>query len=193
MSGVVLERLRAETREDHERVESLVDLMRPDLTAGRYAAWLAAFYGYIDPWEEAIRPVLTGVVPDLDERRKRPLLRADLGRVSPVPPSGIPRCTWLPGLATVPHALGSLYVLEGATLGGRHIARHVGRALGYDAGGGCAYFHGYGERTGSMWRGLGRVLEERSSPVADEAMVAGAKETFATLAAWLAVAVRDRR
>ena len=55
-------------------------------------------------------------------------------------------------------ALGCLYVLEGATLGGVLIARHVRASLGFDGDAGSAFYLGYGPRTGAMWRGFCGVL-----------------------------------
>ena len=44
--------------------------------------------------------------------------------------------------------LGAMYVMEGSTLGGQLIARHVELVLGLTAGQGNAHFRGHNERTG---------------------------------------------
>ena len=48
--------------------------------------------------------------------------------------------------------LGRMYVMEGSTLGGQYIARHVEETLGLSSGEGNSYFRGYGEATGERWR-----------------------------------------
>ncbi len=48
-------------------------------------------------------------------------------------------------------ALGCLYVLEGATLGGQVISRHLAK-LGIGPENGGRFFNGYGARTGEMWK-----------------------------------------
>lgn len=68
----------------------------------------------------------------------------------PVPPTPRLECA---------AALGALYVLEGASLGGRVIARHVADALALTPDTGLAFFCGYGDATGEMWRRFGAALE----------------------------------
>jgi heme oxygenase len=81
-------------------------------------------------------------------------------------------------------ALGRLYVLEGSTLGGTFIDRHL---AGLPALGGVRLgaFSPYGAETGSMWRAFRRVVCERAVDRCDvRRVVAGARTTFGALAAW---------
>ena len=74
--------------------------------------------------------------------------------------------------------LGAMYVMEGSTLGGRFLARHVETVLGLAPGRGDAYFQGHGEATGALWREVtARISEvpEALSPV----LVGAAKRAFA--------------
>ena len=81
--------------------------------------------------------------------------------------------------------LGSMYVIEGSTLGGAVIAQAVERNLGLSAGTGCAYFRSYGRETARMWKSFGAVLLAASSPETDDLIVGAAKTTFAVMQDWL--------
>ncbi|MEQ8663054.1 MAG: biliverdin-producing heme oxygenase, partial [Gammaproteobacteria bacterium] len=170
-------------------------LLREDLTLPAYAAVLTCMTAFYAPLERRIHamPALAARVPALAARRKLPLLARDLralrergvavraaGRVPP---------TLVPDLADVPSALGCLYVLEGATLGGRVIAPHLERHLGLTARDGAAFHRGYGDDTGRMWRALQGALRAAATDAsARTAMVAAANATFTGLAAWCATA-----
>ena len=121
----------------------------------------------------------------LDPRRRMHLLQADLAALglSAREVALLPMCP-VPVLRNAAEALGSLYVMEGSTLGGRVIERNVERCLGLDARHGCTYFAGYGTHTGAMWRSFLARLDQ--VPAADAEQVAdGATETFERLAWWL--------
>jgi len=81
-------------------------------------------------------------------------------------------------------ALGSLYVMEGSTLGGRLIRRNVQRCLGSVASTACAYFSGYGAETAMMWQAFLGLLD--AAPAADRQKIGnGAVATFERLGWWL--------
>jgi heme oxygenase len=81
--------------------------------------------------------------------------------------------------------LGSMYVVEGSTLGGAIIAREVENRLGLTAETGCAYFRSYGRDIAAMWKSFGAVLLEASSPEADDLIVGAAQDTFTVMHHWL--------
>ena len=82
---------------------------------------------------------------------------------------------------------GLTYVLEGATLGGRVISRHIERVLGLDAAHGARFFHGYGEQTGAMWKAFRAALSAfADQPTQEDQVVASAIATFAALRVWCA-------
>ena len=93
-----------------------------------------------------------------------------------------------PGLDAVEdtdQALGRLYVLEGSTLGGTFISRHLATlpTLGPDVRLGA--FSPYGTETGAMWHAYRRVTRERVSGGGDAGRVVGAaRSTFGALADW---------
>jgi heme oxygenase len=171
-------------------VEAAVDVLRPGLTRAEYRHLLERFWGF----HAAVEPRLygAGVWEQLslegDERRKLPLLARDLQRLglSADALARLPLCTDLPGLRCVPAALGCAYVLEGATLGGAIIARHLARTLGLAPERGGAFFGGYGACTGPRWKAFTDALHaysERNG--AEECIVRGACEIFEALERWL--------
>lgn len=176
--------LRESTRAQHVRIESAVDLLNADLKLARYERLLAAFYGLYAPLERRLHRVA-----DLDRdlrlerRHKSPALERDL-RALGIRPETVPLCPVLPEIGTSDRAYGCMYVLEGATLGGQIISRHVSRTLGLTPERGCAFFSSYGPEVGAMWREFGRVL--RSHPIRDRgSVIAAARETFECFHAWL--------
>jgi heme oxygenase (biliverdin-IX-beta and delta-forming) len=181
----LLSRLKLATSESHTRLESALDLMRDDLQRDDYIALLERFHGYVAPWEDAVGAWMpASLAPFFEARRKAALLRADLAVLNG---KAVARADAddLPALPNLGAAFGSMYVMEGATLGGRFIAPHVASALGLTPGQGNAYFDGYGARTGSMWNAF-RETAAATVPAAqyDDAARA-AVATFDSLHAWL--------
>ena len=183
----LLSRLRAETREQHDAIEQTLQLMDDDLSAATYLHRLEKFYGFYKPLEERLLstggPLKAWLA--VKPRRKTALLEADLealGRTTGAPP---PLCEALPALDHVADFFGCLYVLEGASLGGVIISRHIRGKLGMTAQSGGRFFNGYGERTGEMWQEFRTAITDFSL-VTDQtdAVVDAARATFATLNAW---------
>jgi heme oxygenase (biliverdin-IX-beta and delta-forming) len=189
----VLATLRMATAAVHAALERELDLLRPDLGLDEYAAVLAHMAAFYAPLEQRIHdvPGLATRVPALGARRKLPLLEDDLRAlrargIAVASPGRVPAAL-LPEVAAPPAALGCLYVLEGATLGGRVIAPHLARCHGLTATDGAAFHAGYGGETGRMWRGMQDALRAADTEGgARAAMAAAATATFAGLAAWCA-------
>ncbi len=123
-------------------------------------------------------------------RRRLHLLAADLSAlgVSRHSQATLPLCP-VTTLRDAAEALGSLYVMEGSTLGGRIIQRNIKRCLGEIGRASCSYFNGYGAETGSMW--LSFLAELDKAPAANiEQIGRGALATFERLGWWLTM---DRR
>jgi heme oxygenase len=187
------QRLKSETRPHHERAERVVRLMDPGLTAGDYRRHLEALYGFYGPTEAALAQRLGNAVPALraHERWKLPLLERDLIAFGHTPASlaRLPRAACPPPLPGVPEALGGFYVLEGATLGGQLLLRHLTRHFEGQAVGDFAFLRAYGEAVGPMWKAFGAALVGASTEAAstdfDDRVVQGAKDTFVGFEAWL--------
>lgn len=175
--GSLRDLLRAGTQAEHERLDSGLDLTAPGLSAGRYRRVLERFHGFWEGWEPRLAEEL-GDEALFGPRRRLHLLREDL-RALGADPEGLPLCP-PPPIRGHAEAMGSLYVMEGSTLGGRVILKRL-EGLGLPAGS-CGYFAGHGARTGTMWTDFLRRLEgERDSA----AVLRGAKATFATLGDWV--------
>jgi heme oxygenase len=182
--GAMLAHLRSVTRPAHDALEGALGLLDERLDLGAYRSILQRFHGFWRLWEPHVAALLQDeamVAP----RRRLHLLDADLAvlGLSSEGRAALPPCP-LPELHDAAAALGSLYVMEGSTLGGRVIQRNVGRRLGLDGASGCSYFSGYGERTGMMWRSFLARLDREPMSQAGRIGV-GATATFERLAWWL--------
>ena len=174
---MIMKLLQRETLDLHREVEALMPVMNEALTRRDYLEVLRRLQAVVAPLEAQLDAL---PLPDelaWPERRKAHLLALDLA-VMGEGPSNQQAPLSVPELTTLAQAFGALYVLEGATLGGQLISRHLGRALGLTPQQGGAYFSGYGPQTGARWRSFGAVLEA-SVPAEDAAeVVAGARRTF---------------
>jgi heme oxygenase len=182
----LLERLKQETRPAHDRIEAAMDLDRRMSSRDGYRDLLIRFYGFHKAWENAA----AAKAPDrafFQRRCKTELLARDLEVLGLNSDDIIrlPQCQPLMPLPGPTAVLGSMYVVEGSTLGGAIIARDVERRLGLTAEAGCAYFRSYGRDTAAMWKSFGAVLLEASSPEADDQIVESAQNTFDVMHDWL--------
>jgi heme oxygenase len=189
----LLKRLKSETRPHHERAERTVRLLEPGLTREDYRRHLEALHGLFAPLEAALARLLPELPPALraPERWKLPLLVKDLEALGHDATSlaRLPRATRLPPLTGLPDALGCFYVLEGSTLGGQVLLRHLQKHFKRVPVGDFAFFRAYGEEVGPMWRAFGEVVSQASAAAASEdfdaRVVQGAKDTFDAFEAWL--------
>ncbi|SAL87132.1 Heme oxygenase [Caballeronia arvi] len=187
----LLSRLKHETAACHARLENALGLMRDDLQRDEYIALLERFYGYVAPWEDAAAACMPASLTEFfDARRKAPLLAADLAALTGERPHVGP-CRDLPRMHNVGGAFGSMYVMEGSTLGGRFIAPHVAERLDLEPGLGNTYFDGYGPRTGSMWNAFRATAESSVPELQFDDAVKAAIDTFESLHAWLCPETAD--
>lgn len=182
----LLERLKIETRPAHDRIETAMDIERRIASREAYRNLLCRFHGFHVAWEEAAG----ALAPDPDffrQRCKTPLIEADLKALgmSAGEIARLPRCHPLMPMPAPVAVLGSMYVVEGSTLGGAIVAREVERRLGLVAGTGCAYFRSYGRQTAAMWKSFGTMLMAASSPETDDLVVETASRTFDVMHDWL--------
>ncbi len=193
------------TSASHTALEDQLPLMNADLTREDYIQFVNRFFGFYAPLEVQLlaSPHWHQLAFDYVPRQKTPRIAQDLlalGR-SDAALAATPRCTDLPACTTAEQLLGCLYVIEGATLGGRSITRHLQSQLGLTPESGGAFFDGYGVQTGSHWKAFCTMLSENADRQmghsADDsadhfsvesrhaAIVAGANQTFETLTHWL--------
>jgi heme oxygenase len=189
----VLLRLKSETAPQHEAIEHALDLMNEHMTAEGYRHRLERLYGYYRPLEQRLF-ALDGwpAALDLAARRKTPLLEIDLRALGVRSPERLPFCGDLPDLPGLPQAFGCLYVMEGATLGGQFITRHIQRVLGIGPENGGRFFHSYGNDVGARWKAFRAVVAAHAtSPSVEDAVVRAAAETFEKLYAWYTAGGRE--
>jgi heme oxygenase (biliverdin-IX-beta and delta-forming) len=182
----ILQRLRFETREAHAAIEKTIALTGKTLTLGAYRQLLERFYGFYKPVEDAIAAAALPGWLDIAARSKTAFLEVDLQRLRPQCAGALPLCRTLPPLDKVAQRLGCQYVLEGATLGGVLISRHIRENLGVYPESGGRFFHGYGASTAAMWNDFRAGLLSFASlaPLEQDLIVAAARATFETLQHW---------
>ena len=183
--GSLLERLRSETAAQHRELENTVDISRRLRDRGGYRELLVQFYGFYQPLEVRLSrsaPVARNDVTR-DRLEKGVWLAQDLVQLGVDDVARLPRCTELPSVDTWPRALGTMYVLEGSTLGGLQISSLL------TAGSGDTlprrFFSSYGSEVGAMWRAFCAVLDEVSSPEDHELATENARATFDSMRLWL--------
>ncbi|WP_158285663.1 biliverdin-producing heme oxygenase [Pseudohoeflea suaedae] len=168
----LLERLRAETAEAHDELDSAHD--------GGAFAGLAAYGRFLEA-QARIFPVAEAALaasgeyrtlPDWDRRFRADALIADLATLGIAPPQSMPfELQDRPGAAT-----GLAYVLEGSRLGGKLIARKLAQAGLHDAP--TSFIaHGADQR---FWQSFTAWLANRHPDEAfGDAAVASARTAFA--------------
>jgi heme oxygenase len=185
-SGDVLRLLRTATAHEHAAVERTLDLLDPELDRARLVAVLACLHGFwlaaeagLDVWADRHPADADTVV--WFRRRRAPLFAADLATLGAAAPAHRPELPELPG---TDEALGRMYVLEGSTIGGTVIDRHLAARPGL-AGIRLRAFSPYGAETGAMWHAFRQVTRDRVAAGGDsDAVVGAARNTFAALADW---------
>ncbi|WP_428542093.1 biliverdin-producing heme oxygenase [Rhodopila sp.] len=184
--------LRRATDAAHARLHHAPAFAR--LAAGRidlaeYRRLLARLWGFHHPIEHRLRaaPWPTAAAVLLPQRRRAHLLHQDLRDLGLQPNqiADLPRVPLdrLPALTDAARFLGCLYVREGATLGGRLLAAALDPLLGPAAVSGRRFLLG-SRNDPALWRLLCEALET-VEPNHRDGLIAGARESFAALEAWL--------
>ncbi len=184
----LLQSLRLGTREAHGALEAqplVRGLLDPTLSPECYAQLLrafAAFYRRLEPRLSVALDHWHTRFPSVYRYQPRlPLLQADLADLgydsSPEPGSVVPVS------ATIETVPGVLYVLEGATQGGRVIAPRLHRALGVSGHWGARYFNLHGQL--DSWAHFRQWLAMIEPHLDQSATLSGARATFSGLHAHL--------
>lgn len=182
--------LRAATHDAHVRLNHhrlLVGLVRPGYSLATYIRVLVAYYHFYRVLEAAIEGFMAGAALDFDyaARRKTPWLAADLRAlgVDAAAPAWLPPRPLAPvEMLSAPQLAGVLYTIEGSTLGGRVIMRHIGANLGLTADSGGRFFEGYGAHTDACWEQVEACMESLCGSADQRALAARAAcATFASI------------
>ncbi len=182
----LLEALRAGTALLHVALEKRLPFFSEQLDADWYRRLIQAYYGFYQPMEAALHD--SGLIPDgfdAQLRVKTPTLVSDLQALG-LSAHALPLCAHLPPLDTPAACLGTLYVLEGATLGGQVLRREMAERLDVNADNGGAFLNVYGAETGRRWKDfldyLGRMPLDAP---ARQCAVDAARSTFSCFEQWL--------
>jgi heme oxygenase len=194
MRQPILNRLREGTSDVHEHLDASLPLARADLDAERYVAILATFR---DIQASAARELaghadgLKAFGYDVADRHEVEWLDNDLTwwstrlKVQPIETPDTAGNNAVPTLNSTTEAFGWVYVLEGSTLGGQVLVRHIASALNLEPPHGCRYFTGHGADTGPRWRRTCDSLDRIASSWSDDNrdaetrnMVRAARELF---------------
>lgn len=186
-----LERLKSSTRADHDAIEATA-VMRAIFADGfsrsHYRRLLAIMYGFYRPLEEALRQMPPAGIA-LRPRLKLPQLEADIEalKIDVQALERQPVCRRLPDLTDPVSALGAMYVIEGASMGGAVILKHLRGTLDPLTLRATSFYEGYGKRTGARWRSMQDALLEAqaSSPDAEARIVTAAVATFRSMRQWV--------
>ncbi|SEI75229.1 heme oxygenase [Dyadobacter koreensis] len=184
-----LKNLRKKTDESHKRLEEnrySKAILDPSVTLADYQTYIAKLYGVTRACERDIFPEIASVLPDLEERYKSGLIVKDLANTgfSRIAIDNIPVFQFT--TTGIAKALGVMYVLEGSTLGGKFLYQQINHTLGLNSETGAAYFWGYGQKTGMLWkRFISSLAEFAVEENCEQEIIKSAVHTFTTIDKWL--------
>ena len=178
----LLAHLRTATRAAHRALEDELGFLERLDSADRYAEVLAAFLGFHEPLEKALDASIAAHHLPWELLPGAELLAADLRGLgwSSAGIASLPRAD-PPDVTELPELVGSLYVVEGARLGGRVITRWAGAALGPVP---VSFFASGGDVRRRLRR-FAAVAEEALAAEQVEAAGAAADRHFRIFGDWL--------
>lgn len=187
MNNPFLQQLRERTADWHATLEQnilSVNLMSEHVSKEDYRKYLAALYPFTNGFEKYIYPELVSFIDDIDQRKRAVMLGDDLRNLgqdlSALEPLDE---AYFKAMYTDPYAaLGALYVMEGSTLGGQLIQKHLQKTLGGEAENKTNYFVAHGTNTGTMWKSfLAKFTAVADQSGKQENIIDGALRTFRLL------------
>lgn len=186
---MILAKLKEATKIQHQQLEMTVDIMNNALNLNDYEKLLRKFYGFYASVEPQIfsNINLRQISFNYEERLKLPLLERDLQILNGADfeVKTLEICGDTPNLSRFAQVIGCMYVLEGATLGGQIIGRHLREKLNLSPANGAAFFNSYGERVGQMWKSFVIMAADQALILdKDEEITMSAQETFIKFEKW---------
>lgn len=179
----ILAEVRKETRPWHDKMEEVArsdKIAAGTLSIAEYKAVILGHYVFHQQAEKRLKAnellkITQGL--QLDERFKTPSLLQDMRQLN-MEPLIFDFCPDL-HLDTLPRALGCMYVMEGATLGGTVIGRSLQKVPEITSSGAMHYYGCYGDQTGKRWKQFKEIVErEVSTEDEGQAFVHAATVTF---------------
>jgi heme oxygenase len=181
--------LRTETTENHKALESLMfvnEIMNNSLSIDQYKKLLTINYIIHQKLENTLANMLDADIAvelEMNSRLKLSALEQDLNywHIDSLTLPGLNFELFVPQKNTG-EVLGALYVLEGATLGGNVIKRHILTNPNFkDHESGLNYYGVYGDELSTKWKKFVYVLNERVVEADYERCVNSANQTFSNL------------
>lgn len=179
----ILARLKRETEQAHRETERLMPFDEERFSMNDYLELLVKFYKFYRHFEPGLITAMAArkIAFDYRERLKTPKLIADLqslgmnekaiGVISADENDLI--------FDSGEKIFGALYVVEGSTLGGQIIARHLKARFGLNETGGAAFFAGYAAQTGLMWNEFRAAITDfAASDSNHDEIIGAAQKTF---------------
>lgn len=155
LSSVFTQELRKATAPLHGQLEALPvsqSILAPEVSIQEYLRYLDLMHDVIVDVETTLFPILSTEINSLNERRKTSLLERDFEVLGFKKQKKLRLTAFSEQVNSIGFAMGVFYVIEGSSLGGRVIYKHIHKVLGLNADSGAAYFSGYGELTGMLWK-----------------------------------------
>lgn len=178
-----IQNLRASTNDCHKQLElnnlSLA-LLSDTVNENIYCTYLARLYRFVKGFEQYIYPELSQHFLNINDRKKAIFIEEDLKALGIAfeKHTLLEEAFFRDTYPDVYMAAGALYVLEGSTLGGQIIVKHLHKAMPSDFVN-VAYFSGYQQRTGSMWKEfLQQLTALPQSTVEEQQIITGAITSF---------------
>lgn len=178
--------LKASTDMEHRAIEAAVNFKEIVSSAKSYSLLLEKFYGYYFPIERRLHEFTNSLLElgiNLTERKKIHLLEHDLMLLG-IKTNTTNLCQNLPPLSNVYQAMGVLYVLEGSTLGGQVIHKHLMNQNSFSKKSELKFHLGYENQTIQMWNQFKSSLNLIPGNHESE-VIATAQSTFSTLKNWI--------
>ncbi|MBE9461268.1 biliverdin-producing heme oxygenase [Dyadobacter subterraneus] len=184
-----LKDLRGQTSESHDNLEenkySKV-ILDPVVKMSDYQLYIAKLYGVTKACENDIYPAISSVLTDIGQRFKSQLIEDDLRKTgfSKEQVANLPVFKFNP--SSTADALGTMYVLEGSTLGGKILYKHINQVLRLNEETGASYFYGYGQQTGLLWKTFISTLANYAvEENCEQQIISSAISTFNAIGHWL--------
>ena len=178
-----LQNLRAFTADCHKQLEQnslSLALLSDAVNENIYSTYLARLYSFVKGFEQYVYPALSNHFLNINDRKKAQFIEEDVKALCIAIDKGtlLEEAFFSNTYPDVYMAAGALYVLEGSTLGGQIIVKHLQKAMpaGFVN---AAYFSGYQQRTGSMWKEfLEQLTALPQSTFEEQQIIKGAVTTF---------------
>ncbi|UYL09417.1 biliverdin-producing heme oxygenase [Bdellovibrio sp. SKB1291214] len=177
----VMMTLKESTMDLHKEIEQYMPVFRSDFDVSKYQDLLGKMYNFYSAFENNLKSSLDsqGVSEFYQDRFKTPRIEADLQSLDAKPL--VKPVTDLPSIDSLPAIAGALYVIEGSSLGGQVISKHLHENLKLEPEQ-IRFFGGYGPQTGKRWQEFQKWMgtldfNEEDTQVA----VASARDTFRSM------------